>query len=100
MTTDRFYNVGTGKRTSLKEVAEKLLDLTGSNQEIHMRRAARRPWCAIALVRRSVRRRRSVYGADRARRRSAPADRVAPQPHRGSRAAPRALAGLALPSQI
>jgi UDP-glucose 4-epimerase len=31
---DRFYNVGTGKRTSLKEIAEKLLALTGSNQEI------------------------------------------------------------------
>lgn len=32
--TGRFYNVGTGERTSLKEVAEKLLNLTGSNQEI------------------------------------------------------------------
>ena len=31
---DRFYNVGTGTRTSLKEVAEKLLALTGSNQPI------------------------------------------------------------------
>ena len=31
---DRFYNVGTGKRTSLKELAEMLLQLTGSNQEI------------------------------------------------------------------
>src|SRR5450631_1710570 len=31
---DRFYNVGTGKRTSLKEVAVKLLALTGSNQSI------------------------------------------------------------------
>ena len=31
---DRFYNVGTGKRTSLKELAEKLLALTGSNQPI------------------------------------------------------------------
>jgi UDP-glucose 4-epimerase len=31
---DRFYNVGTGHRTSLKEVAEKLLNLTGSNQPI------------------------------------------------------------------
>ena len=28
--TDRFYNVGTGKRTSLKQVAEMLLRLTGS----------------------------------------------------------------------
>jgi UDP-glucose 4-epimerase len=32
---DRLYNVGTGKRTSLKEVAEKLLALTGSNQPIN-----------------------------------------------------------------
>jgi UDP-glucose 4-epimerase len=32
--SDRFYNVGTGRRTSLKQVAEKLLSLTGSNQEI------------------------------------------------------------------
>jgi UDP-glucose 4-epimerase len=31
---DRFYNVGTGKRTSLKELAEMLLHLTGSNQPI------------------------------------------------------------------
>jgi UDP-glucose 4-epimerase len=33
-TLDRFYNVGTGKRTSLKEIAEKLLHLTSSNQPI------------------------------------------------------------------
>jgi UDP-glucose 4-epimerase len=32
--SDRFYNVGTGKRTSLKEIAEKLLALTGSNQPV------------------------------------------------------------------
>src|SRR6185436_15116422 len=32
--TDSFYNVGTGTRTSLKELAELLLDLTGSNQPI------------------------------------------------------------------
>jgi UDP-glucose 4-epimerase len=31
---DRFYNVGTGKRTALRELAEMLLRLTGSNQEI------------------------------------------------------------------
>ena len=34
-TVDRFYNVGTGKRTSLKELAEMLLQLTGSNQDIN-----------------------------------------------------------------
>ena len=33
-TTDRFYNVGTGTRTSLKELAELLLTLTGSDQPI------------------------------------------------------------------
>jgi UDP-glucose 4-epimerase len=33
-TVDRFYNIGTGKRTFLKELAEKLLHLTGSNQPI------------------------------------------------------------------
>jgi UDP-glucose 4-epimerase len=31
---DENYNVGTGQRTSLKELAEKLLNLTGSNQQI------------------------------------------------------------------
>ena len=33
-TGGRYYNVGTGIRTSLKELAEKLLNLTGSNQKI------------------------------------------------------------------
>src|SRR5687767_14695848 len=33
--SDRFYNVGTGTRTSLKELAELLLQLTGSNQPIN-----------------------------------------------------------------
>jgi UDP-glucose 4-epimerase len=33
-TNDRFYNVGTGKRTSLKEVAEKLIKLTGCSKPI------------------------------------------------------------------
>ena len=33
-TVARYYNVGTGKRTTLKEVAEMLLHLTGSNQKI------------------------------------------------------------------
>ncbi|MGI3903982.1 MAG: NAD-dependent epimerase/dehydratase family protein [Janthinobacterium lividum] len=31
---DQFYNVGTGRRTSLRELAEMLLNLTGSNQPI------------------------------------------------------------------
>jgi UDP-glucose 4-epimerase len=33
--TDSFYNVGTGKRTSLKELAEMLIDLTGSTKPIN-----------------------------------------------------------------
>jgi UDP-glucose 4-epimerase len=33
--TDSFYNVGTGKRTSLKELAEMLIDLTGSTRPIN-----------------------------------------------------------------
>lgn len=33
-TTDRFYNVGTGTRTSLKELAEMLVRLTGCKQPI------------------------------------------------------------------
>lgn len=34
-TTDRFYNVGTGKRTSLKDLAEMLIKLTGSTKPIN-----------------------------------------------------------------
>jgi UDP-glucose 4-epimerase len=34
-TKDRFYNVGTGKRTSLKELAEMLLVLTGCTKPIN-----------------------------------------------------------------
>ncbi|SLM50313.1 NAD_dependent epimerase/dehydratase protein [Nitrospira japonica] len=33
-TTDRFYNVGTGKRTSLKQLAEMVIDLTGCKAPI------------------------------------------------------------------
>lgn len=32
--SDRFYNVGTGIRTTIKELTEMLLELTGSNQQI------------------------------------------------------------------
>lgn len=32
--TDEFYNVGSGTRTSIKELCQKLLDLTGSDLEI------------------------------------------------------------------
>jgi UDP-glucose 4-epimerase len=34
-TVDRFYNVGTGTRTSLKELAERICRLTGCNQPIN-----------------------------------------------------------------
>jgi UDP-glucose 4-epimerase len=34
-TTDRFYNVGTGKRTSLKELAQLLIELTGCKKGIN-----------------------------------------------------------------
>jgi len=34
-TADRFYNVGTGTRTSLKELAERICHLTGCNQPIN-----------------------------------------------------------------
>lgn len=33
-TTDRFYNVGTGQRTSLKEIADRLLALTGASLSV------------------------------------------------------------------
>lgn len=33
-TTDTFYNVGTGVRTTIKELAELLLEITGSSQKI------------------------------------------------------------------
>lgn len=33
--SDRFYNVGTGKRTSLKQLAELILELTGCNKPIN-----------------------------------------------------------------
>lgn len=34
-TSDRYYNVGTGKRTSLKELAELILDITGCGKPIN-----------------------------------------------------------------
>ncbi|MBM3509208.1 MAG: NAD-dependent epimerase/dehydratase family protein [Alphaproteobacteria bacterium] len=46
---DRFYNVGTGKRTSLLELAETLLRLTGSNQPIKFA-----PRSAATLVRNRI----------------------------------------------
>ena len=63
---DRFYNVGTGKRTSLQEIAEKLLALTGSNQPINYA-----PRSQATLVRNRIgspkraKRRDRLRGADR-----------------------------------
>lgn len=34
-TTDRFYNVGTGVKTTIKELAELILEVTGSTLKIH-----------------------------------------------------------------
>jgi UDP-glucose 4-epimerase len=34
-TTDQFYNVGTGRRTSLKQLAEMVMELTGCNKAIN-----------------------------------------------------------------
>jgi UDP-glucose 4-epimerase len=48
-TTDEFYNVGTGLRTSLKELAELLLQLTGCNREIQYA-----PRSAATLVRNRI----------------------------------------------
>ena len=35
-TTDRFYNVGTGKRTSLRQLADMLLEITGCRQPVKL----------------------------------------------------------------
>ncbi len=35
--TDEFYNVGTGIKTSIKELAEMLIELTGSSQQVEYR---------------------------------------------------------------
>lgn len=48
-TVDRFYNVGTGKRTSLKEVAEKLIKLTGCSKPIQFAQEVKQHWCEIEL---------------------------------------------------
>lgn len=48
-TTDHFYNVGTGRRTSLRELAEMVLHLTGSNQPINYA-----PRSAATLVRNRI----------------------------------------------
>ena len=75
--TDRFYNVGTGKRTSLKEIAEKLLNLTGSNQPITYA-----PRSQATLVRNRIGSPEARKGRDRLR--SAGRTRRGPPPPRSS----------------
>lgn len=48
-TVGRYYNVGTGKRTSLKELAEMLLQLAGSNQPVRYKERSQ-----VALVRNRI----------------------------------------------
>ncbi len=43
-TTDRFYNVGTGTRTSLKELAGMLIELTGCTQPIRYAPRSQATW--------------------------------------------------------
>jgi UDP-glucose 4-epimerase len=47
--TDRFYNVGTGRRTSLRELAELLIELTGSDRPVEYA-----PRSAATLVRNRI----------------------------------------------
>jgi UDP-glucose 4-epimerase len=48
-TTDRFYNVGTGRRTSLRQLAELLIELTGSDRPVEYA-----PRSAATLVRNRI----------------------------------------------
>ena len=48
-TSDRFYNVGTGRRTSLKELAELLIELTGTERQVEYA-----PRSAATLVRNRI----------------------------------------------
>lgn len=48
-TTDTYYNIGTGRRTTLKELAERLLILTNSDSTIHYS-----PSSAATLVRNRI----------------------------------------------
>jgi UDP-glucose 4-epimerase len=48
-TSDRFYNVGTGRRTSLRELAELLIELTGTTRKVEYA-----PRSAATLVRNRI----------------------------------------------
>ena len=68
---DRFYNVGTGKRTSITELAEMLLRITGSDvgDPVRSPRASRSCKNRIGSTERAPRRDR-LRGASRASRRA------------------------------
>ncbi len=90
---DRFYNVGTGKRTSLKEVAEKLLALTGQQSADEIRAA--QPGDAGPQPYRLAKARQGgdrICGWHCARRRPATADRLA-QAHISRKSRRRRAAG-------
>ena len=76
--TDRFYNVGTGKRTSLKEVAEKLSESDRLQSADQL--CAAQPGDVGAQPDRLAEARQEEIGfaAHRPRRRAAAADRLAP----------------------
>ena len=82
VSTDRFYNVGTGRRTSLRELAQMLVDLSRhARGDPHRPGAARRPSGS-----QSHRLRQAGRGGDRFRGAN-PAARRPGAPHRMARAA-------------
>ena len=98
--TDRFYNVGTGKRTSLKELAEKLLESDRLQSADQLR--ASQPGNARAQPDRlceARERRDRLHCADRSRRRSQATDRLAPHAYRAGRTAPTKSADLSEPER-
>lgn len=53
--TDEFYNVGTGKRTSLKELGELLIELTGCDKPIKYAPRSEATWCVTGSAVQKVR---------------------------------------------
>ena len=87
-TTDRFYNVGTGVRTSIQELAELVLEITGSDVGIRYEPAG------LTFVKNRDRlarprdRRDRLYRGGSAGRGPAGADRMAPRSQARGRRAP------------
>ena len=63
-TTDRFYNVGTGTRTSMKELAEMLLEITGCRRRHSLCARSGRRWSRNRIG--STERARDEIGFERA----------------------------------